>query len=84
MNILEYFTSIRPDYKWEHMSEKHDILTVEEVARYLKVTERHVYKLLSDRRIPAFKVGGAWRFKRAQLENWIQDSVKEQSKENKN
>lgn len=29
------------------MSDEHDILTVEEVARYLKVTERHVYKLLS-------------------------------------
>ena len=35
------------------MSDEHDILTVEEVARYLKVTERHVYKLLSDRKIHA-------------------------------
>ena len=63
------------------MSDEHDILTVEEVARYLKVTERHVYKLLSDRRIPAFKVGGAWRFKREQLEKWIEEGVNEQSKE---
>ncbi len=66
------------------MSDEHDILTVEEVARYLKVTERHVYKLLSDRKIPAFKVGGTWRFKKELLENWIQDSVEEQSKEKKN
>ena len=66
------------------MSDEHDILTVEEVARYLKVTERHVYKLLSDRKIPAFKVGGDWRFKKEQLENWIQESVNEQSKEKKN
>ncbi|WP_375612860.1 MULTISPECIES: helix-turn-helix domain-containing protein [unclassified Bartonella] len=63
------------------MSDEHDILTVEEVARYLKVTERHVYKLLSDRKIPAFKVGGAWRFKREQLEKWIEEGVNEQSKE---
>jgi len=63
------------------MSDEHDILTVEEVARYLKVTERHVYKLLSDRKIPAFKVGGAWRFKREQLEQWIEEGVNEQSKE---
>ncbi len=66
------------------MSDEHDILTVEEVARYLKVTERHVYKLLSDRKIPAFKVGGAWRFKREQLEQWIEEGVNEQSKEKKN
>ena len=63
------------------MSDEHDILTVEEVVRYLKVTERHVYKLLSDRKIPAFKVGGAWRFKREQLEKWIEEGVNEQSKE---
>ncbi|EJF85554.1 helix-turn-helix domain-containing protein [Bartonella rattimassiliensis] len=63
------------------MSDEHDILTVEEVARYLKVTERHVYKLLSDRKMPAFKVGGAWRFKREQLEEWIEEGVNEQSKE---
>jgi excisionase family DNA binding protein len=53
------------------MSDEHDILTVEEVARYLKVTERHVYKLLSDRKIPAFKVGGAWRFRKSEIESWI-------------
>ena len=63
------------------MSDEHDILTVEEVARYLKVTERHVYNLLSDRKVPAFKVGGAWRFKREQLEQWIEEGVNEQSKE---
>ena len=61
------------------MTDEHDILTVEEVARYLKVTERHVYKLLSDRKIPAFKVGGAWRFKREQLDIWIHDSMEAQT-----
>jgi excisionase family DNA binding protein len=49
-----------------------EILTVREVADYLKVTERTVYRLLSEKQIPAFKVGGAWRFRRAQLNEWIE------------
>ena len=53
------------------MSDEHDILTVEEVARYLRVTERHLYKLLSNREIPAFKVGGAWRFRKEEVDRWI-------------
>lgn len=53
------------------MSDEHDILTVEEVARYLRVTERHLYKLLSTREIPAFKVGGAWRFRKEEVDRWI-------------
>jgi len=47
-----------------------EILTVEEVATYLKVTERSIYSLLSRREIPAFKVGGTWRFRRDEIEAW--------------
>lgn len=48
-----------------------DIMTVEDVASYLKITERSVYGLLSKGDIPAFKVGGSWRFKRDAIEAWI-------------
>ncbi len=56
-----------------------DVLTVEDVACYLKVTERHIYKLLSKRRLPAFKVGGVWRFRKADLEDWMSSGVKSMS-----
>lgn len=71
MNILEYFTSKGLDYKQETMSDEHNIPIVEEVARYLRVTERHIYKLLSNRKIPAFKVGGAWYFRKEEVDRWI-------------
>jgi excisionase family DNA binding protein len=48
-----------------------DILTILEVARYLKVAERTVYRLAAAKKIPAFKVGGAWRFSRAEIDQWI-------------
>ena len=48
-----------------------EIFTLREVADYLKVTERTIYRLLSERQMPAFKVGGTWRFRRAELDMWI-------------
>ena len=49
-----------------------EILTIKEMADYLKVSERTVYRLASGRKIPAFKVGNAWRFRREEIERWIE------------
>ena len=48
-----------------------EILTIRQVADYLKVTERTIYRLAGAKKIPAFKVGGTWRFSRADIDNWI-------------
>ncbi|GHT96630.1 hypothetical protein AGMMS49545_22100 [Betaproteobacteria bacterium] len=48
-----------------------EILTLEEVALYLKAGKRTVYRLAATKKIPAFKVGGTWRFSRADIERWI-------------
>ena len=49
-----------------------EILTIKQVADYLKVTERTIYRLAAAKQIPAFKVGGTWRFSRAEINQWIQ------------
>ena len=46
-------------------------MTIGEVADYLKVTERTIYRLAAAKKIPAFKVGGTWRFSRADIDRWI-------------
>ena len=48
-----------------------EILTIKEVSDYLKVTERTIYRLAAAKKIPAFKVGGIWRFSRADIDSWI-------------
>jgi excisionase family DNA binding protein len=48
-----------------------EILTIKQVADYLKVTERTIYRLAAAKKIPAFKVGGTWRFSRAEIDQWI-------------
>ena len=55
-----------------------EILTIKQVADYLKVTERTIYRLAAIKKIPAFKVGGAWRFSRSDINDWIkQQSLEE-------
>ena len=48
------------------------ILTLKEVAAYLKLAEKTAYRLASEGKLPGFKVGGSWRFKRDDLEAWIE------------
>lgn len=47
------------------------LMTVGEVATYLAVHERTVYRLVKEGHMPAYRVGGQWRFKAAVLEEWI-------------
>jgi excisionase family DNA binding protein len=48
-----------------------NLLTAEQVARYLKVDKFTVYRLVTQKKIPAFKVGNQWRFKKSLLEEWL-------------
>ena len=52
-----------------------DILMIKDVAEYLKVTERTIYRLAAAKKIPAFKVGGSWRFSKADIEAWIKQQT---------
>lgn len=53
------------------MSEQ--IMTVKDVASYLKLNERTIYRMATSAKIPAFKVGTSWRFKREDIEKWIEE-----------
>jgi excisionase family DNA binding protein len=46
-------------------------LTVKEVAQYLKLSPDLIYKLAQQGKIPASKVGTAWRFKREKIDQWM-------------
>jgi excisionase family DNA binding protein len=47
------------------------VLTLEEVAQFLRVHPSTVYRLLRKRTIPAFKMGSDWRFNQESVERWI-------------
>jgi excisionase family DNA binding protein len=51
-------------------------MTVRDVATYLNVDEKTVYRLAKRGGLPGFKVAGAWRFKRSDLDRWIDQQKK--------
>lgn len=49
-----------------------DISTLQEVAKYLKVDRRTVYRMVKSKQLPAFKVRNQWRFKKDAIDKWIE------------
>ncbi|MBI3759772.1 MAG: helix-turn-helix domain-containing protein [Deltaproteobacteria bacterium] len=49
------------------------VLTLDEVAEFLKVHPSTIYRLVKKQAIPAFKVGSDWRFHQDSIEKWIRD-----------
>ncbi|TBR44332.1 DNA-binding protein [Marinomonas agarivorans] len=48
------------------------IMTVKEVATYLKVNQRTIYRMAISGKLPAFRVGSSWRFKSSEIDAWIE------------
>lgn len=55
---------------------KAEFLTAEEVADCLRLPLSTVYKLVQDKRLPGFKVGKHWRFRREAFQEWIKQQEK--------
>lgn len=52
-----------------------EFLTVQEVAALLKVADKTVYTMAQLGEMPAFKVRGQWRFRRADIDTWVQQQT---------
>ena len=50
-----------------------EVLTIEELAVYLKIAKSTLYKLSQEGRIPAQKVGRHWRFRKDAIDRWMED-----------
>jgi len=54
-----------------------EILTVKDLANFLKVDEKTIYRLIQDKEIPCFKIRGQWRFKKSIIVEWIDNKLKQ-------
>jgi excisionase family DNA binding protein len=48
-----------------------EVMTIREVAQYLKLAEKTAYRLAGEGKIPGFKVGSSWRFRKSEIDRWI-------------
>ncbi len=53
-------------------------LTVRELAEMLRLGERTLYRLANSGGIPAFKIGGSWRFRRQDIDDWVAERLRDQ------
>jgi excisionase family DNA binding protein len=51
---------------------KRKVLTIPEVSEYLRVSRQTIYRMLKRGDIPAFRIGGDWRFNMEDLGHWIE------------
>jgi excisionase family DNA binding protein len=57
------------------MPGKNDIMTLEEVAAYLRLKPQTIYSWAQDKKIPAAKLGKEWRFKKSIIDEWFLEHI---------
>ena len=73
--IPQYSFILPTPFRWT-MFMNDEILTLKEVAEYMKLAEKTAYRLAAEGKLPGFKVGGSWRFKREDIDRWIEEQKK--------
>jgi len=51
-----------------------DVLTIEELATYLKIPKSTLYKLVREGKIPSQKIGRHWRFRKQAIDRWLEET----------
>jgi len=54
-----------------------EVMTIEELAEYLKVSKSSLYKLAQQGKVPGQKVGKHWRFRKATIDQWLDEQSQE-------
>ena len=67
----------------QHKIAKEELLTTKEASKYLKISPRTLYRHIRKHQIPAFKLGGEWRFIKSELDKWLMKKVQELPKEHR-
>ncbi|MGZ8832620.1 MAG: helix-turn-helix domain-containing protein [Thermoanaerobaculia bacterium] len=54
----------------------HDVLTIKQLSEYLMVSEKTIYRMLEKKRLPAIRIGAQWRFRKRDIDAWLDDQVR--------
>ena len=72
---LEQLSRDRPHLQWITMIDQ--LMTIEEVARYMRVSRFTIYRLAKNRFLPATKIGRQWRFQKEEINRWVRDQAQQ-------
>ena len=75
--VLPYFlihTKIEEKSSMENPDS--EMMTIRELGTYLKMPEKTLYRLAGEGKVPGFKVGASWRFRKSEIDRWIKRQEK--------
>lgn len=61
------------------MAESREVMNMRQASAYLGVSSDTLYKYLGEQKIPAFKLGNRWRFKKSMLDQWMESQMEAKS-----
>ena len=63
--------------KENSMTESREVMNIRQASQYLGVSPDTLYKYVNEQKIPAFKLGNRWRFKKSKLDEWMEEKSME-------
>jgi excisionase family DNA binding protein len=55
------------------MADAREVMNIRQASQYLGVSPDTLYKYVNEQKIPAFKLGNRWRFKKSKLDQWMEE-----------
>jgi excisionase family DNA binding protein len=66
------------------MTDSREVMNIRQASQYLGVSPDTLYKYVNEQKIPAFKLGNRWRFKKSKLDQWMEEkSMEPEAERNK-
>src|SRR5437660_9909155 len=65
--------SDEPLWKGTTMADSREVMNIRQASQYLGVSPDTLYKYVNEQKIPAFKLGNRWRFKKSKLDQWMEE-----------
>ncbi len=63
--------------RYETMADSREVMNIRQASQYLGVSPDTLYKYVNEQKIPAFKLGNRWRFKKSRLDQWMEEKSSE-------
>jgi len=57
-------------------AKRDEIMTMDELAEYLKISKSTLYKLATDNKLPGTKIGKRWRFHKDAVDEWVKHGLR--------
>ena len=64
-------------WKGMTMADSREVMNIRQASQYLGVSPDTLYKYVNEQKIPAFKLGNRWRFKKSRLDQWMEEQSSE-------